>query len=61
MTRIHQTETNNDSKGEFLGYCAYCKNPVYQNEEHVNKKDGVYHLECWKQKNGFEEELDFEK
>lgn len=47
-----------------IGYCNYCKSSIHEDDEHVYKNgDGIaklYHIECWKQKNNIEEEVDFD-
>ena len=45
---------------EIIGYCRYCKDEIYSNDEFVKKLAGVYHLFCWKQKTGTVDELDFQ-
>ncbi len=46
-----------------IGFCAYCKDAVYNFDEHVTKNNGlpkVYHIECWQQKNNIKEEVNFD-
>jgi hypothetical protein len=42
-----------------LGYCVYCHDIILFGDEIVVKKGKICHLFCFKQKNNFEEELDF--
>lgn len=33
-----------------LGYCAYCKSPIYEDEGYVIEGSEVFHPECLEQK-----------
>jgi hypothetical protein len=49
---------------DLVGYCSYCKNKVYKNQEYKIKlyhgHEHVYHLECWNLDHNIIEELNFE-
>ena len=45
-----------------LGYCFYCKDPIYIGDDYVPNKSGrrLYHSECFEQKTNTKRELKFE-
>jgi len=36
-----------DENIEQLDWCAYCKEPIYQNDDWVRVKKRMYHLACY--------------
>jgi len=44
-----------------LGYCAECKEPILEDEDHVKDKGKLYCTYCYKVKNNIVEELDFDE
>ena len=45
---------------EVIGYCSYCKEPIYETDAHVVKCDNQYHINCWKQLNLFDPDNEME-
>ncbi len=31
------------------GFCSYCRNYIPEDEEYKEKKNKIYHQECWEQ------------
>lgn len=44
-------ETNEYKDPDILGFCAYCKDPVFADGDFVSNNGGYYHLFCYNQKN----------
>lgn len=54
---IHPEELHSDDERIF---CDYCHRPVNAEEDSVSVNGSKFHYECWKQKNNFQEELNFD-
>ena len=58
------TKANDIMNEEIVGYCHYCKEAVCVEGDHVYKNgDGIvklYHINCWKQTNNIEDEVNFD-
>ena len=62
MTRTHmQSDIELDNPDESFGYCDYCHDVVEKTDNWILRNDILYHEECWKQKHGIVEELNFDK
>jgi len=61
MIQILTMRKELEDNGDMVDYCYYCKDSIYENEDYVKNKQGLFHLACWKQKNGVEESLNFEE
>lgn len=51
----------NNGYEDTLVYCCYCKTEVYSDDDYVKKNNDIYHKECWEQKYGIREELNFDE
>jgi hypothetical protein len=36
-----------------IGYCAYCKNEIFEDEEYLIEGSEIYHPDCLEQKNTY--------
>lgn len=52
---------NFDRQLELMGYCAYCKHEIFDDEDHVKKNGKVWHAECYDIEYEVHEELDFDE
>jgi len=41
---------------EIIGYCSYCKDPIYSHEAFVVKDGDKYHTFCWQQISSWQDE-----
>lgn len=46
---------------EVVGFCKYCKEEVYTDEDYRSNNGDVEHIECYKIENNFVEELNFDE
>ncbi len=46
---IYNEETEKVEIINIWGFCPYCKDPVKEDEEYKEKKNKIYHQECWEQ------------
>ena len=60
-TTMENQEINKSSDNTILGWCSYCKDAVYTENDYIKKDGQLYHVDCWKQKNNFVEELEFDE
>ncbi len=60
-TTMKNLERNENTGNTVLGWCSYCKDTVHLEDDYVKKDGQLYHVDCWKQKNGFVEELEFDQ
>ena len=38
---------NQKNEQEIVGYCIYCKEPIYEDDAYVQKNGNMYHIDCW--------------
>lgn len=38
---------------QILGYCSYCKDPIYEDDAYVVENEKLYHPDCYQQMNTF--------
>jgi len=43
---------------ETIGWCSYCKDPIYEGEDYVVSQKDKYHKDCYKQKQCFDDPFD---
>lgn len=36
-----------ENNREIIGYCLYCKRPIYEGDDYVVRNDGKYHPDCY--------------
>jgi len=54
--------TNNkkyDTK--IVAWCSYCKSEIKENEDYIKVNGDYFHLDCFKQKNTYFDDLDYGK
>ena len=46
---------------EFVGYCSYCKEPIYEDDEYVIRNGKFYHGFCYVQLHTYDNDFHFNK
>ena len=60
MNKTPKNNAQNDEV-EIVGFCKYCKEEVYNDEDYRCNNGDVEHIECYKLENNFVEELNFDE
>ncbi len=40
-----------DKSRKLIGYCSYCKSPIFEGDNYVVREGCLYELDCWTQMN----------
>ena len=59
--RNQEQEKNENINDDVIGWCTYCKESICSIDDYVKKAGQFYHVDCWKLKNNFVEELEFDE
>lgn len=46
-----------NNKNKIIGYCFYCKDPVFKNEPHTKDKENIYHVFCYCQEHNYTDDF----
>ena len=51
---------NSDKNLQMVGWCDYCKDPIFADDEIIRRRDKIYHEFCWFQKTHYASPYEWE-